>query len=270
MLIFIVLAFGQWHKTSDMYVYAGVFLLQVISCVVLYCLFRKILRNIEEEKKQSMLKKQQKYAEEHKKVKAQLDNQLEDIEEQVSLMLKNLQMNAEKMSEKAFHEAVNEIIANSEQLYQVDFCDNKTIDAILYNKSLLAKSLHIPFDIQVQIPQQLNIAYVDLICVYANLLDNAIEANCQVDEKQRMLKITSALKMNQLIVKVENAKPANLHIDKSSGKTTKTDTSEPHGLGLKILQRTAEKYHGDMFIQDKGHEVSITVFMENVNIGSIS
>ena len=36
-LIFIVLAFGQWHKTSDMYVYAGVFLLQVISCVVLYC-----------------------------------------------------------------------------------------------------------------------------------------------------------------------------------------------------------------------------------------
>ena len=61
MLIFIVLAFGQWHKTSDMYVYAGVFLLQVISCVVLYCLFRKILRNIEEEKKQSMLKKQQKY-----------------------------------------------------------------------------------------------------------------------------------------------------------------------------------------------------------------
>ena len=25
-LIFIVLAFGQWHKTSDMYVYAGVFL----------------------------------------------------------------------------------------------------------------------------------------------------------------------------------------------------------------------------------------------------
>lgn len=50
-LIFIVLAFGQWHKTSDMYVYAGVFLLQVISCVVLYCLFRKILRNIEEEKK---------------------------------------------------------------------------------------------------------------------------------------------------------------------------------------------------------------------------
>lgn len=269
-LIFIVLAFGQWHKTSDMYVYAGVFLLQVISCVVLYCLFRKILRNIEEEKKQSMLKKQQKYAEEHKKVKAQLDNQLEDIEEQVSLMLKNLQMNAEKMSEKAFHEAVNEIIANSEQLYQVDFCDNKTIDAILYNKSLLAKSLHIPFDIQVQIPQQLNIAYVDLICVYANLLDNAIEAKCQVDEKQRMLKITSALKMNQLIVKVENAKPANLHIDKSSGKTTKTDTSEPHGLGLKILQRTAEKYHGDMFIQDKGHEVSITVFMENVNIGSIS
>ena len=76
--------------------------------------------------------------------------------------------------------------------------------------------------------------------------------------------------MNQLIVKVENAKPANLHIDKSSGKTTKPDTSEPHGLGLKILQRTAEKYHGDMFIQDKGHEVSITVFMENVNIGSIS
>ena len=174
------------------------------------------------------------------------------------------------MSEKAFHEAVNEIISNSEQLYQVDFCDNKTIDAILYNKSLLAKSLHIPFDIQVQIPQQLNIAYVDLICVYANLLDNAIEANCQVDETQRMLNITSALKMNQLIVKVENAKPANLHIDKNSGKTTKTDTSEPHGLGLKILQRTAEKYHGDMLIRDKGHEVSITVFMENVNVGTIS
>ena len=269
-LIFIVLAFGQWHKTSDMYVFAGVFLLQVISCIVLYFLFRKIFRNIEEEKKQSMLLKQQKYAEEHKKVKAQLDDQLEDIKEQVSHMLKNLQMNADKMSEKAFHEAVNEIISNSEQLYQVDFCDNKTIDAILYNKSLLAKSLHIPFDIQVQIPQQLNIAYVDLICVYANLLDNAIEANCQVDETQRMLKITSALKMNQLIVKVENAKPANLHIDKNSGKTTKTDTSEPHGLGLKILQRTAEKYHGDMLIQDKGHEVSVSVFMENVNVGTIS
>jgi len=181
-LIFTVLAFGQWHKTSDMYVYAGVFLLQVISCIVLYYLFRKIFRNIEEEKKQSMLLKQQKYAEEHKKVKAQLDNQLEDIKEQVSFMLKNLQMNAEKMSEKAFHEAVNEIISNSEQLYQVDFCDNKTIDAILYNKSLLAKSLHIPFDIQVQIPQQLNIAYVDLICVYANLLDNAIEATLETDQ----------------------------------------------------------------------------------------
>lgn len=268
-LIFIVLAFGQLHKANNMYVYIGVFLLQVISCIVLYYLFRKILRTMEEEKKQSMLKKQQKYAEEHKQVKAQLDDQLEDIKEQVSHMLKNLQMNADRMSEKEFHEAVNAIISNSEQLYQVDFCDNKTVDAILYNKALLAKSLHIPFDIQVQIPQQLDIAYVDLICVFANLLDNAIEANSKVTETQRMLKITSALKMNQLIVKVENAKPINLLIDKSSGKTTKADTSEPHGLGLKILQRTADKYHGDMFIQDKGHEVSITVFMENTKVDAL-
>ena len=51
-------------------------------------------------------------------------------------------------------------------LYQIDYRSNKIINAIIYNKLMLAKSHHIKTSLQVIVPDQIQIKPTDIMSVY--------------------------------------------------------------------------------------------------------
>lgn len=262
MLIFLSMRQLYFQNESIGILYAIiVVIIQLVSCFLIYRLLKNIFKSIEEEKKKQLWSMQRDYQEEHARIKKYLDNQLEKTKLQMNDKLKMI--TSGNLNEDEYHKLIEDALKECEKFYQVDFCEQKVVDAILYNKTALAKASEIEIDIQVQLPEILAIKNVDLICIFANLLDNAIEANTLLSKEERFIKLTSVLKMNQVIIKVENAKSRRVKIEQASGKTTKTEEKELHGFGLKIIQRTAEKYNGNFTIKDEGNVAIAVVCMEN-------
>ena len=121
---------------------------------------------------------------------------------------------------------------------------NKALDVILYKyRSECELS-------GVELREDLNMSNLgfledlDLVTVLGNLLDNAVEAAKQSDGKRILIETDRRNKYIVLHITNSCAQPP--HQERSRLKTIKTDGTA-HGIGLKNVERTAEKYGGGFF-----------------------
>jgi len=137
-------------------------------------------------------------------------------------------------------EYVQSLVEFSEHYKKITYTGVDIIDVILSDKQKQAENKSIIFKVQTQmLPQDIGIEKKDLCAVFANLLDNALEAA----EKEIEVKIKLSKQM--LIIQFRNdfiVKPK-----KKNGyyQTTKKD-SLYHGWGLKSVESVIEKYNGSM------------------------
>lgn len=132
-------------------------------------------------------------------------------------------------------------------------------DAILNNKNSLAEEFAIHLSFDGKIPDQ-GIENSDLCTVIANLLDNAIESTKRYDGN-RYVKIGSSVRNGYLAMSVVNPVSAKVPIKNNRIKTTKSDTRN-HGIGLRNVERTAEKYHGQFLLSCDENEFSADVSLK--------
>ena len=118
-------------------------------------------------------------------------------------------------------------------------------DAIINNKNALAEeyAIHLSFD--GRIPDQ-GIENSDLCTVLANLLDNAIEGSKRY-HGNRYVKIESNVRNGYLALSLANPVNEKVVIKNNRIKTTKSDARN-HGIGLRNVERTAEKYGGQLLL----------------------
>ena len=140
---------------------------------------------------------------------------------------------------------------------------NETIDSLLNYKIQRAKDILSVVNIKINIPEQLDLHSFDLNVVLGNLLDNAMEASSQTEEK--MLDITMKLVKGVLFLNICNSCQAGVEGKQKHRETTKEDRVN-HGIGLKNVQRIVEKYQGDMDILcDNGRmEVDIMMYIKDM------
>ena len=98
----------------------------------------------------------------------------------------------------------------------------------------------------------------DLNVLLGNLLDNAIDASMQTEEKK--LNITIKLDKGVLFLYICNS--CQRIADGRSGflETTKEDKTN-HGIGLKNVRQIVEKYHGDLAFQYENNFMETDVMM---------
>ncbi len=114
------------------------------------------------------------------------------------------------------------------------------IDVILSDKEKQANDKEVEFMVQAQmLPQDIGIEKKDLCTIFANLLDNALEA--VIEEIEVKIKISKRM----LIIQVKN--DFNVLPKKKNGyyQTTKKN-SLYHGWGLRSVESIVEKYDGSM------------------------
>jgi hypothetical protein len=140
---------------------------------------------------------------------------------------------------------------------------NDTIDGLLNYKIQKAKDVLKQVETNISIPENLNLHSFDLNVVLGNLLDNAIEASVQTEEKK--LKITMKLDKGVLFLNICNSCREIANGKKTMLETTKYDKTN-HGIGLKNVRRIVEKYHGDMeFIcENDSMEADIMMYIRDM------
>lgn len=115
---------------------------------------------------------------------------------------------------------------------------NKMADAILNSKLTLATEKNINIKAEANIPVCLSITELDLCIIIGNLLDNAIDACCELPEEKRLIRIYIEMKGNFLYLSLINTAKGN---KKSNFLTTK---GEGHGFGIPRIDNIIKKYGG--------------------------
>lgn len=140
-----------------------------------------------------------------------------------------------------------------EELGQKQFTSNKTLNIILNDKYQKAIRNNITLKCFVETAELDFIKDIDLTTIFANLLDNAIEAAQEsVGEKEICLKLA---KFNDfLVINISNTTNEELITKGNLLRTTKKNHS---GLGLQNVKLALSKYQGNMTINY--HEGVFTV-----------
>lgn len=111
-----------------------------------------------------------------------------------------------------------------------------------YRERAAADGIEIRYDIQV--PESVAMEDLDLCQFLSNLLDNALEANLQLEPEKRQLSLTIRQSDRFLYFCCKNpCDPSRLRRVNGRFGTGKPDEAA-HGYGISIMKRIAEKYNG--------------------------
>ena len=139
---------------------------------------------------------------------------------------------------------------------------NRILDLLLMNKFKMCKEKGINFKYNLTTQNLSRLNALDIISIFGNVIDNAIEACEKNSVKEIRLKIWEA--NGCLFIEVIN--PVNeIIIEQSKFMTTKK-SKENHGLGLTCLNEAVKRYGGSckIYVKEKLFNVTICIPSKNV------
>lgn len=138
---------------------------------------------------------------------------------------------------------------------------NKVLDTLLTSKNITCQQNDITFTCIADGKALDFMDTMDICSVFGNALDNAIECEKKITDKdKRLIHVSAVRKKEFLLIKVENYYEGNLEFENSLPITTKAE-KEFHGYGLKSIRYTVHKYGGEVDIatRDNWFELKILI-----------
>ncbi len=142
---------------------------------------------------------------------------------------------------------IHDTMQKSVQIHK-NYSDNMILDAILQDTADACEEKNIRFQAHAHLPESVPMKDLDIIRVFSNITDNAIEACNKVSDSQRFIEMTSNSTQDWTIIEVCNSFDGDLLIVGDNLSTTKED-KDFHGLGLQIIRETIEGMGGLVFIE---------------------
>jgi hypothetical protein len=123
---------------------------------------------------------------------------------------------------------------------------NVNIDALIQEKLIYCNSIGIEFTSLVDGDAFKEMANSDVYFLLVNIIDNAIEAVEQIQDKEkRTITITASKKQGVLVIEETNYFDGEITFNKDGSiKTTKVENAKYHGYGTKSIAYVAKKYGG--------------------------
>lgn len=137
------------------------------------------------------------------------------------------------------------------------------INAILNSKYREALKKGISFSLKINDLSQIILSDTDIVIILSNLIDNAMEA-C-IDCKDKIIKLKFVLENEQIILSVKN----NYYytpIKKNGQFLTRKPNPSEHGMGIKNIIETVERYHGKYIIDYNEGIFSFSILISNIII----
>lgn len=138
---------------------------------------------------------------------------------------------------------------------------NKVLDTVLTTKSLYCAKHGITFTCVADGTLLDFMDVMDICSIFGNALDNAIECELKIQEKEkRLIHVTVSKQKQFLILRFENYCEETLQYQEGTPVTTKKE-KEFHGYGLKSIQYTVNKYDGAVSVnlEDNWFELKVLI-----------
>ena len=120
---------------------------------------------------------------------------------------------------------------------------NEALSAVLTEKSLLCRKDSIALTCMAYGPALSFMSELDVYTLFANLLDNAIEATSKLPESDRAIDLSIRRQGEFVVIREENTSGMQAEFADGLPKTTKEDALS-HGFGTKSILRIVESYGG--------------------------
>jgi len=136
---------------------------------------------------------------------------------------------------------------------------NSVLDTVLTSKSLYCARHSIELTCVADGAKLEFMDVMDICTIFGNLLDNAIECELRIpDREKRLVHLAVYAKKDFLVIQCENYCLDKLEFRDGLPVSTKQDKTS-HGFGLKSIRHAADKYGGVMSIleRDKWFEISL-------------
>ncbi len=137
-----------------------------------------------------------------------------------------------------------EIQKTLEDTVETEYCSIPIINAVISEKQDIIRKNGIEFTASISVNETGCVSQNHLCSIFANLIDNAVNANIMLGEgEKRFIIINTVCKGSVIAVKTVN--PAVIKKDRT------LDPSESSGYGLKILSDISDRYNGRFNIEVK-------------------
>lgn len=123
----------------------------------------------------------------------------------------------------------------------VKFCKNQIIDSAISIYAHKAISSQIKLEYEISLPKELPFNENDIAILFANVLDNAVNASLSQPEENRIIRIKSRYEQNQLVIFVENYFGGKVLFD---AKGVPISQEDGHGFGTKSILSVVKKHNG--------------------------
>lgn len=250
----------SYHEDIVNVYYVIAIVLIVLNMVVLH-LINEILENSQRIREADVLKQQS-------IGQLELYNSLRknyDIQRKRTHEYKNQIMCIDSLLKKKNYNKLEEYINSifdklDGQLDMVD-TNNEVVNAVINAKYYEALQNDVLFILKINDLSHIKVSDEDIVTILSNLLDNAIEAAGQCDIDKRTVGIKLLYEDDVLSIAVSNSYKTEPEIMEDGYMRTIKDDKEQHGLGIRNVVATLEKYNAEYIIDYKNGEFVFSIIM---------
>ncbi|MEW9079997.1 GHKL domain-containing protein [Terrisporobacter glycolicus] len=136
---------------------------------------------------------------------------------------------------------------------------NRILDIILSDKQSECMKNNIDFFCDINFEKCDFVEMIDVSAIFANMIDNAIEA-CKKVENDRYINLRGTIVKSYYVIKCENSKSNEIKMKNNRIISSKKD-SFLHGIGLSSIKESLKKYDGDMETIDEKNKFTLKIYI---------
>lgn len=183
-----------------------------------------------------------------------IDRKHHDLKHQIAMLRKELDPDRRNACLDGMEAEIREYEAQNKT-------GNSVLDTVLTDKSLYCVRHKIELTRVVDGARLSFMDVMDICSIFGNALDNAIECELRLQDKEkRLIHLTVYAKNNLLAIQCKNYCEEKLEIREGIPVTTKADSTY-HGYGIKSIKCTAEKYGGTITISNQNNWFNLTILI---------
>lgn len=228
-----------WNEIGIIRVLLLILILSVY--ILLLGIFKQTREQLITQNEQSILKMQLAASARHLQA-------LKDSEEKIIIYRHDLRHNLhvidgflQNQNPSAAQNYIHQIIQKIDATIVTEYCKNPGVNLILSSYIGKAIKREISVDTQIVIPNTIRITEIDLCTIFANMIDNAINASIKIlDKNKRKISIRCHSKNDCLYIQVTNKFDS--IVEFADG--IPISQQENHGIGTKSIIHIVQKYDG--------------------------
>ena len=175
-----------------------------------------------------------------------------DLNKHLQVLEKMAGKDHQKTEEEALQAYLTELITKQEELSEQVHTGNPVLDSLLSQKLDQAREMRIRLECMVDFAEGSFLRYGDVVILFGNMLENAMEAVLPLPEEKRVITVSAGVIGDYLVVKCRNPYEGEREKRPDGLFSTSKGDSSMHGLGLGNLKRIVESYEGFLSLEEEG------------------